>query len=180
MQTKIFFFCALVTISAALAGCGGGTTTTPNTNTATAANTANSSDPLKTNKAEPEQVVNNAPTITPVFKAYCEAWQKMDEAALRKTYSAETLRQYEAEMKEEKTQSLLKMLATDKMEPAPCEARNEKITGDSAVATVVTSRYPNGIAVIFVKENGEWKMTNRSPAKDAVVNQQPPAANKPK
>jgi hypothetical protein len=173
MRTKLLFFCALVTLSMLIAACGG-ETTTPNANTAS--NSANSDNPLKTNTAAPEQVVNNAPTLTPVYKAYCDAWVKNDEAALRKVYSADTIKQFEDEMKEEKAKSLMKFLSTDKVSGTPCEARNEKITGDQAMATIVSNKYPNGIQVVFVKENGEWKMTNRSPAIDAVT-KQAPAAN---
>jgi hypothetical protein len=172
MRTNIILVFALVLFSIALSACGG-PSSAPNAN---AGNTTNSNNPLETNKAAPEQVTNNAPTLTPVYKAYCDAWVKNDEAALRKVYSADTIKQFEEEMKEEKAKSLIKFLSTDKVSGTPCEARNEKIMGDTATATIVSNKYPNGLPVVFVKENGEWKMTNRSPSLDAVT-KQAPAAN---
>ena len=38
------------------------------------------------------------------------------------------------------------------------------ITGDKAVAEIRADPYPNGIKIEFVKEGGEWKITNRSPS----------------
>jgi hypothetical protein len=171
MRTNIALVLALILLSIALSGCGG-PSSAPNTNTGSTA-TANSTNPLETNKAAPEQVTNNAPTLTPVYKAYCDAWVKNDEAGLRKVYSADTLKQFEDEMKEEKAKSLLKLLSADKVSGTPCEARNEKITGDTATATIVSNKYPNGLPVVFVKENGEWKLTNRSPSLDAVTKSAP-------
>jgi hypothetical protein len=52
------------------------------------------------------------------------------------------------------------------LEPVPAqpfEVRNEQINGDVAVAEMRGGAYPNGIKIKFVKENGEWKMTNESP-----------------
>lgn len=173
MRTNIILVLALVSLAIGLSACGG--SSTPNSNAGNAAKT-NSTDPLATNTAAPEQVTNNAPTLSPVYKAYCEAWVKNDEAALKKIYSADTLKQFEEEMKEEKSKSLLKLLSSDKVSGNPCEARNEKITGETATATIISNKYPNGIQVVFVRENGEWKMTNKSPALDAVT-KQAPAAN---
>ena len=45
----------------------------------------------------------------------------------------------------------------------PFEVRNETVQGDTAVAEMSSEQYPNGIKIKFVKENGEWKMTNESP-----------------
>ncbi|HEV7699239.1 MAG TPA: nuclear transport factor 2 family protein [Pyrinomonadaceae bacterium] len=115
----------------------------------------------------PEQTTNDAPTLTPVFKAYCEAMNKKDEAALRKIYSADTIKNFEEQMKDNKVKSLMKFLEDDKVGKT-CEVRNEVITGDSAVAEIRAESYPNGIKVVFVKEGGEWKITNRSPALDSM------------
>ena len=71
-------------------------------------------------------------------------------------------------MKDEKTKSLIKFLEDDKVSGTPCEVTNEVITGDSAVANIISNKYPNGIKIVFVKENGEWKITNRSPSLDAA------------
>jgi hypothetical protein len=65
-------------------------------------------------------------------------------------------------MKAEKVASLLKYLENDKVDKV-CEARNEQITGDKGVAEIKADWCPNGIKIVFVKENGEWKMTNKSP-----------------
>jgi hypothetical protein len=177
MPTKTIFFCVLVTLAALIAACGGGggaNTTSPNANSKTA-NTANTNNPLETNKNAPETTVNNAPTLSPVFKAYCDAWVKGDEAGLRKVYSADTLKQFDADMKKEKATSLTKFLSTDKVSGTPCETRNEKVNGDSATATIVSNLYPNGIPAVFVKENGEWKLTNKSPSVNAVDPKAAPA-----
>lgn len=154
-------------------GCGG--SSAPNSPANTATNTADS------NKPPSNEVTNNAPTLTPVFKAYCAAMAAKDEAGLRKAYSAETLKYFEEDMKSEKVKSLVKFLEGDMGEGKICEVRNEVITGDKAVAEIRADSYPNGIKIEFVKENGEWKMTNKSPALDAVkpTSNTAPAANAP-
>src|SRR5258708_6835206 len=81
-----------------------------------------------------EQTTNSAPTLTPVFKAYCQAKIKNDEAALRRVHSQETLRSYEAEMARDKVKSLLVYLEDDKVSGKLCEVRNEQIQGDTAIA----------------------------------------------
>ncbi len=152
-----------------LLGCGG---TTPNTN---APNTAasNANNPLETTKKQPEETKNNAPTMTPVIKAYCDAWAKSDDAALRKVYSAASLKEFEADMKAEKAKSLVDFLKSDKITGKMCDASNEQITGDRAVVTFKADKYPTGIKLVFVKENGEWKLTNEMPDFDAVKKAQP-------
>lgn len=162
MRSTIALF-ALTLSYLVLSGCGG----PANVNTTNTA-TVNTNSPVDTVKKTPEPTTNNAPTLTPIFKAYCDAWVKNDEAALRKTYSQDTLKSFESDMKAEKIKSLLKFLEDDKVTGKLCEVRNETITGDSAVAEIRADSYPNGIKIVFVKENGEWKMTNRSPVIDAV------------
>ncbi len=96
--------------------------------------------------------------------AYYEALKKKDDAALRKVFSRDTLKSYEADMKEEKETSLAKFI-TD-LEPVPdkpFEARNEDIVGDSIIAEMRGGSYPNGIKIKFVKEDGAWKMTTENP-----------------
>jgi hypothetical protein len=150
----------------ALSGCGGAANVASNaTNGITGGNSNSGTDPLATKTVAPEQASNNAPTLTPVVKAFCSAWVKNDEAALRKVYSAATLKQFESEMKEEKAPTLIKLLeSTDSVKAEPCEASNEKIEGDRATARIKTTRYPNSVEVVFVKEGGEWKMTNEVPS----------------
>jgi len=161
MRTFISLIFFLLLTSILLTGCGSGPAANVNAN-ANSANT-NSSNPLETKTPAPNQTVNNAPTITPVIKAYCDAWAKNDEAALRKVYSQDTLKSFEADMKDEKVKSLLKFLEDDRVAETPCEVRNEKITGNTAIAEFRADRYPNGIQLVFVNENGEWKLTNKYP-----------------
>lgn len=141
-------------------GCGGAA----NTNTAN----TNAANAPAANVAKKDETVNQAPTLSPVFRAYCEAWAKKDEAALRKVYSSETIKLFEEDMKAEKVKSLLKYLEDDAVTGNICEIRNETITGDKGVAEIKTDTMPNGIKIEFVQENGEWKMTNRSPSVEGV------------
>ena len=76
-------------------------------------------------------------------------------------------------MKADNIKSLVKFLEDDKVSDKLCEVRNEQINGDTAVAEIRAESYPNGIKVVFVKENGEWKMTNKSPAIDSVKQSNP-------
>ncbi|MBP9664532.1 MAG: nuclear transport factor 2 family protein [Pyrinomonadaceae bacterium] len=166
---SLLMLIAVAIVSLGMLGCGG---TTPNTN---ASNTkaGNANNPLETTKKQPEEVKNNAPTMTPVVKAYCDAWTKNDEGALRKVYSAASLKEFEADMKAEKAKRLIDFLKSDKITGKTCEASNEQITGDRAVVTFKADTYPTGIKLVFVKENGEWKLTNEMPDFDAVKKAQP-------
>jgi hypothetical protein len=155
-----------------LFGCGNSPNTATNGSAANTGN-GNSNNPLETKTPTPEQTVNGAPTLSPMFKAYCAAMDKKDETAIKRLYSADTLKNFEEQMKEEGIKSLTKFLENDKL-GAKCEIRNEQITGDTAVAEIRGDSYPNGIKALFAKENGEWKLTNKSPALD---NMKPSAAN---
>jgi hypothetical protein len=164
---KKLYLSTVLVITALFAACGG-STETPNTNTASNANAnrpanANKVDPIAAQTATPESTTNNAPTLSPVYKAYCSAWEKKDEKALRRIYSSDTIRDFERQMKADNVKTLGEFLAEDNASTSLCEARNERITGDTATAEVRTKGYPNGITVVFVKENGEWKLTNRRP-----------------
>lgn len=158
----------LIAISSVVfaAGCGG---TEPannaNAKPTNAGNTApsNVNNPLAATTPTPASTLNAAPTLLPVFKAYCAAMEKKDEAAIRKVYAAETLADFEKVMKEDGLKSLNELLSTDQVTTALCEIRNEVITGDTAVAEVKTAGMPNGGKIVFVKEGGEWKLTNRVP-----------------
>lgn len=153
-------------MSPVLAACGGTETNTTVTNVnakpANAVNT-NSGNPLAATTPTPAATTNNAPTLTPVYKAYCAAMVKKDEAAIRKIYSKDTIRYFESEMKADGVKTLTEYLAGDEVTNDLCEARNEQINGESAVAEIRSKGYPNGIRVVFVKEDGEWKLTNKSP-----------------
>ena len=171
MNVKILTFTAILIFSTLFAACGGPTETPTNTvNTTANKNSANANtgDILAVATPTPEQTTNNAPTLTPVYKAYCAAMVNKDEAALRRVYSSDTLRHFLSDMKETGEKTLVEYLSTEQVSNDLCEVRNEQITGDSAVAEIRSKGYPNGIKVIFVKEGGEWKLTNRSPALESV------------
>lgn len=169
MNFKIIFFSITLIFTAIFTGCGG----TESTNSSNQANknvnvpteniNAANGNVITTTKKTPEPTTNEAPTLAPVFKAYCDAKTKKDEAALRKVYSAKTLQQFEEEMKAEGEKSLVKYLEIDQVSNKLCEIRNEKIEGDTAVAEIKTEGMPNGVNIVFVKENGEWKLTNKIP-----------------
>ena len=119
---------------------------------------------FNTTKQPEAPTTNNAPTLTPVVMAFYEALKKKDEAALRKVYSQKTLKTMEADMKTDEINSFYEFITFSEQVPdRPFEVRNEQIQGDTAVAEIRGGSYPNGIRRIFVKENGEWKMTNDSP-----------------
>lgn len=169
MKLKFSAIFLLITFSILIGACGG-----PVANNAPAnnANTpkvepASPNSPVAVTTPTPATTTNDAPTLAPVYKAQCDALIKKDEAALRKVYSADTLKNFAEQMKDNKTASLMKFLEDD-VPKGPCSAKNEVITGEKAVADIVSSIYPNGFKVVFVKENGEWKMTNQSPTFDAV------------
>jgi len=171
MTFRNAFLITALAASAASFSCGGAETTTPAN--ANAANTSTSkgysNSPVAVNKAAAAETTNNAPTLSPVFMAYCQAMEKKDEAGIRKVYSKDTLEDFAKKMKEEGTRSLVEYLSIDQVTTALCEVRNEVITGDTAVATVRTAGMPQGnVKVVFVKEGSEWKLTNRSPDLDAV------------
>ncbi len=159
MRSKISVIVTLAAICGVFTACGG-----PAANTNTNVNAARTDT---NNPVSPPPPTNNAPTLAPAFKAYCDAWLKNDEAALKKVYSAETIKTFESQMKEEKEKSLLKFLESDRVKGV-CEITNEQINGDKASAMMRTNAYPRGLQVEFVKENGEWKLTNRSPAISSV------------
>ncbi|HVF46985.1 MAG TPA: nuclear transport factor 2 family protein [Pyrinomonadaceae bacterium] len=163
MQTSAIIFLTVLVVGSITTGCGEASPPAPNSGMLVnkpAVNNVN--NPLETKTPAPEQTTNNAPTLTPAFKAYCDAMNKKDEAALRKSYSAETIRVFESQMKEDKIKTLSEFLETE-VPGKLCEVRNEQITGETAIAEIRADPYPNGLKVIFVKENGEWKLTNKSP-----------------
>lgn len=167
MRFQILIFCTVLIFSIFLTGCPSGQ---PTTNTNSTGNQTTIIDPnkptnsnLQTTKTPTEATTNDAPTVAPVFKAYCDALTKKDETALRKVYSASTLKSLEDDMKAENEKSLVKYLEVDRVSNKLCEVRNEKIEGDVAIAEVKTEGAPNGFKVKFIKENGEWKLTTEYP-----------------
>ena len=166
MHLRSISTACVVVLSLIALGCGG-TANTANTGNTNISNTA-ASNPLEPTKPAAEQVTNDAPTLTPLFKAYCEAKLKKDEAGLKKIFSADTIKNFEEQMKEDKIKTLVEFLEDEKVSEKLCQVKNEKITGDTAVAKIFIDSYPNGLDVYFEKENGEWKMTNKSPTFEAA------------
>lgn len=170
MKSKIIFLSTILIFAIVSAGCSEADTNV-NTNTANANVPANANaDPLATDKTPEITTENTAATLSPVVMAYCDAMRKKDDAALRKVYSKETLKSYEADMKAENIKTLTEYLENEPVGDKPCETRNERIEGDTAIANVKNESYPNGINIKFVKEDGGWKMTNQSPELKAVEN----------
>ena len=161
-------FATIFVFSIFFLGCNEISTNTANSNSTNlnAAKT-NAANPLAANRAPEEATVNKAETIKPVVNAFCEAVRRKDDAALRKIYSQAALKSLEADMREEKQTSLAEYLSSEPVGDN-CEVRNEKIQSERAIAEVRTETYPNGVKMYFVKENGEWKMTNESPEIQSV------------
>jgi len=157
-----------------LFGCfGGGETEKPEANKTPEVSKSNdsakgnSNTPDGTVKTPTPETVNKAETVKPIVDAYCVAMQKKDEGALRKIYSQASLKQLQADMREDGVRSLAEYLSNEPV-GNQCMVRNEQVSGSAAIALVTTQTYPNGIQWKFVKENGEWKMTNQSSDFDAV------------
>lgn len=173
MRFQNIFFTAISALALLSNGCKSdvpvNSANTNAVNRAANVSSTNTDNPLETSKTPEAATTNNAPTLAPVVRAYYDALKKRDDAALRKVYAADTLKSLQADMKEEKKTSLVEFLT--ELEPAPdqpFEVRNEQIQGNTAIAEMRGGSYPNGIKVKFIKENGEWKLTNESPELDAV------------
>lgn len=179
MTLRFAIFITVLAAALLAIGCGDAATTsnTSNAKANTTNATANNSAVATTTPAV-AATTNNAPTLTPYFKAYCLAMEKKDEAGIRKAFSKDTLDAFSAQMKEDGIKSLVEFLSIDQVTTALCEIRNEEIKGDEAIAELKTAAIPNGERFIFVKEGNDWKLTNRSPALDAVKQTaDKPAAN---
>lgn len=169
MRFNLLFVGLLLILTVILTGCPSAPTPSnapanaPGTNTAVNAPTNNNSTISTSPAKTPEATTNAAPTLKPVFTAYCDAMTKKDDAALRKVFSAATIKKMEVDMKEEKAKSLADYLAADGVSNKLCEVTNEKIDGDVGVALVKTEGAPNGFKIKFIKENGEWKLTTDIP-----------------
>ncbi len=179
------FYIFLLTITLFFTACGGGNETpknnanTPkptNGNVATNGTNANPSPTTTPNnngttpKVEAPKV-NDAQTLASVVKAYGEALKTKNDAALRKVLSASTVKGWEDEMKSEGKTKLAEYIAsTEYVEGKPYEVRNEEVKGDEATAEVKGGSFGVWSKIKFVKENGEWKMTDESPEFDGVKN----------
>lgn len=165
MRMKTLFTGILLLSVLALTNCGGGKT---DSNAVTTGNTASNDALSSVPASNKETTTNQAETVAPVLKAFCDAITKKDDAALRAVYSAASVKSLEARMKSEKYKTMVEMFEMDQISNKLCEVRNEKITGDVAIAELKTEGAPNGIKVKLVKEGGAWKLTNESPELDEV------------
>ncbi len=163
MRSYFFILC----MSLIFAACGGGApnNNVPANNVNTTVSNGNKANPLAITTPTPAATTNNAPTLTPVYKAYCDAMVKKDESALRKVFSSDTIRGIEASIKQDaiKPPTLVKYFEDEQVTNDLCEVRNEQINGNEAIAEVRTKGTPNGVLIVFVKEGADWKLTNRSP-----------------
>ena len=144
------------------AGCGGGDTP-KNTNVAVNANTASpgANSDLGATKALEAPTTNDAPTLGPVINAYYDALRKKDAAGVKKVMEREFLKSVEADMKDEKKTDIVAFLTEyDKIPSPKMEARNEQIAGNKGTADVKGGSYANWTKVVFVKEDGVWKVSN--------------------
>ncbi|MEZ5308873.1 MAG: hypothetical protein R2684_17140 [Pyrinomonadaceae bacterium] len=108
-----------------------------------------------------------AVTLKPLIESYCKARREKNEAAIRKLYSAASVRDLEAKAREDGEASIVEYLEVEPV-GSKCAVYNERVAGNVGEALVVTESYPNGSSWKFVKENGEWKMTNQSSDFDKV------------
>ncbi|HEX8736494.1 MAG TPA: nuclear transport factor 2 family protein [Pyrinomonadaceae bacterium] len=174
MRYQFLLFITILSFSIIFAGCGNSVQPVNNAanNNAANANTVaanNSNNLIQTNKKPEAETTNNAPTLAPVVTAYYDALKKKDEAAVRKVVSQDTLKVWEADMKTDKKSSLIAFLTENDVIPdKPMEVRNEKIEGNTGVAEIKGGSYGVWTPFKFVRENGDWKMTNQSPDIDDV------------
>jgi hypothetical protein len=139
----------------------------PNANGTSVTNTP---QPAPTAKVEAPKL-NDAQTLASVVTAYGEALKTKNDAALRKVLSASTVQGWEKEMKSEGKTKLAEYIASSEyVEGKPYEVRNEEVKGDEAVAEIKGGSFGVWSKIKFVKENGEWKMTDESPEFDGVKN----------
>ncbi len=102
MKLNILAIFSLIIISAFIGACSG----TPANNAGNAngntqkVNTASPVNAVAVTTPTPAQTTNDAPTLSPVYKALCDALIKKDEAAVRKVYSADTLANFAQQMKD--------------------------------------------------------------------------------
>lgn len=184
------FYIFLLTITLFFTACGGGNETPkPNVNSTGNTKTANNNVNVPTSgtntnqppapnagqltpekKAEAPEI-NKAQTLASVVTAYGEALKTKNDAALRKVLSASTVKGWEDEMKSDGKTKLAEYIASSEyVEGKPYEVRNEEVKGDEAVAEIKGGSFGVWSKIKFVKENGEWKMTDESPEFEGVKN----------
>jgi hypothetical protein len=161
---RIIFSVSIVFVAVFIDACGGETATTKNAgNSSTASSGANSgqnANAFTTTKTPEAATTNTGESIAPVVEGYCAALRKKDETGLKKFLSQAAIKYWETESKSDK-QPILKLIA-DVEEPLDekREVRNEKITGETAIAELKGGPYGVWTKVKFIKENGEWKFAS--------------------
>ena len=184
MRYKSLFIIIVSVLLTTFASCGGGPANNGNAGSnanKTVANTppANSNNPVETTKKPVAETSNNAPTVAPVIQAYYEALRKKDDSALQNVLSGAYFAKIAADMKRKKATGMAAYLAEYDPPPAkPVDVRNEKITGDKAVAEVKGGAYLDWAGVGFINEGGKWKLSGDSPDIQNVTSQ--PNPNKAK
>ena len=172
MSFKPIFGAAILAIAAMSAACPAGDESGSNSNSEASnsapAGNSEANDPFNEITATPAPAEKvEAATLRPVVSAYCDAMRAKNEAGLRKVYSRATIRSFEEDMRADGVTSLVEFLSSEPV-GEKCEVVNERIQGDVGEALVSTQTYPNGVMIKFVKEGGEWKMTNQSSDFDSV------------
>jgi len=116
-----------------------------------------------------EETANQADTVAPTIKAYCDAMTRKSDGALRAVYSSSSLKELDAKIKSGGYKGLADYFEAEQVSNRLCEVRNEVITGDIAIAELKTEGAPNGFKVKLIREGGAWKLTTESPELDAVT-----------
>lgn len=109
----------------------------------------------------------NSPTGTAA--AYHQAMQKKDEATFRKTLSQATLREFSTDAQAEGAKTLVGYWTDYGTVPPKFEARNEQISGDTALLEIKNT---DGSWTLnkLVRENGEWKFDLTRTTTNALLN----------
>lgn len=165
---RIQFYLLLMVFSIAMTTCGGPEEKPGNTN---GGNTVGSSpaspDPTPSRALGVDEVTPNpvatveAVTLKPLIETFCKARRSNDDGALRRLYSAATVKSLLANAKRDGKATISDYLASEPV-GNKCSVVNERIVGNTGEATVITETYPNGVRWTFVKENNEWKITEES------------------
>lgn len=172
MSFKSISVAAVIVVAAISAACPAGsesgTNSVPETSDSSPAANTEANDPFNEITATPAPAEKvEAATLKPVVSAFCEAMRSKNEAGLRKVYSRATIRSFEEDMRADGVTSLWEFLSSEPV-GEKCAVVNERIQGEVGEALVSTQTYPNGVMIKFVKEDGEWKMTNQSSDFDTV------------
>ncbi len=165
MALKPFVTIILLLSVLGLTSCAGEKTETP----VAPASEPVKGDPLASAPAGgKESTANQAETVGPVLRAFCDAMTKKDEAALRAVYSSSSLKDLDSKIRAAGVKTIVEYLEAEQISNKLCEVRNEVVTGSTATAEIRTEGAPNGFKVKLVKEGDAWKLTNESPELDAV------------